>query len=251
MQLRTIIIDNELDAIEAIENILINDCTDIEIIAKINDPRKAIDVIKQEKPDFIFLDIEMPRMNGFEMLGELKDINFEIVFVTAYNDYAIEAIKANALDYILKPVDIEELKLSISKVREKRELNLSKTNNYQNIFENINKSALRKVKITTANGFEIVDTKDVIRIEASGSYSVIILRTGEQIVVSKSIKDMDETFISFGFFRSHRSHIINMIYVKRFITENDGEIIMEDNSRVPLSRRRRTDFNQALDSVIL
>ena len=244
--LRTIIIDDELNATNAIENILVHDCNNVEVIAKCNDPLKAVEIIKSKKPDFIFLDIEMPEMNGFELLQALGSIDFEIIFLTAYDEYAITAIKNNALDYILKPITIDEIKAGVNKVRE----NIKKTRitNYQNLIKSANTQ--HKIKIPTSSGFEILNPKDVIHVEACGAYAIICLQSGEQLVVSKSIKEIGDLLLPHGFFRSHRSHIINMNHIRRFTTENDGEVIMNDNSRIPLSRRKRNDFMALLDEFL-
>ncbi len=250
MKLRTVIIDDEADALEAIENILINDCADIEVAAKVNDPAKALEVIDRESPDFIFLDIEMPGMNGFELLDSVEDADFDVIFVTAYDEYAIQAIKKNALDYILKPVTIGEIQEAISKVRNNIPNRVEKKKNYKDLFKDLSNTGANKVKISTVNGFELISVNDIVRIEASGSYTVVIMNNGEQIVTSKLIKEMEKILLDYNFFRSHRSHLINIRQVKRFITENDGEIIMVDNSRIPLSRRRRNEFIEAVDATI-
>ncbi|MFA8450968.1 MAG: LytR/AlgR family response regulator transcription factor [Bacteroidales bacterium] len=247
-KLRTIIIDDEISATEAIENILIHDCKNVEIIAKCNSPIDAIDIIKTEKPDFIFLDIEMPEKNGFELLKSFKAIDFYVIFVTAYDEYAIHAIKNNALDYILKPIDIDEIKTAVEKVH--KNIKESKNIDYQNLLNTITHNKPHRIKIATSNGFEILNTEEIIHIEACGSYTVICLKNGEQVVVSKSIKEINDLLLPYGFYRSHRSHIINLNHIRRFTTENDGEVVMNDNSHIPLSRRKRSDFIALLDKIL-
>lgn len=249
MKLSTIIIDDEIDAIEAIENILEIDNQEITIAAKTNNPVEALGLILKHKPDFIFLDIEMPGMNGFELLESLPEINFEVIFVTAYNEYAIEAIKKNAIDYILKPVTISEVGYAIEKVCKKISQKNNPNDNYIKLIEELKSNQTKKIKIPTANGYEFLCVDDVIRLEASGSYTVAFLSTGEQIVISKSIKEMEIIFEKYDFFRSHRSHLVNLNHIKRFITENDGEIIMSDSSKIPLSRRKKNDFTEALNQI--
>jgi two-component system LytT family response regulator len=250
MKLRTIIIDDEADALDAIENILVNDCVDIEVVAKVDDPVKALEIIDNESPDFIFLDIEMPGMNGFELLENVDNIDFDVIFATAYDEYALQAIKKNALDYILKPVTIDDIQAAIKKVRINRTDKIDNKDRFRDLFKDLSTVTDNKVKIATVNGFELICVHDIIRVEASGSYTVVLMKDGEQIVTSKLIKEMEKILLDYDFFRSHRSHLINIRQVKRFITENDGEIIMVDNSRIPLSRRRRNEFIEAIDATL-
>jgi two-component system, LytTR family, response regulator len=242
MGLRVIIIDDEIDAIEAIEKIIETKAKEIEIVAKTDNPHKALQLILMHQPDLVFLDIEMPGMNGFELLSNLPKIDFEIVFVTAYENYAIKAIKENAIDYILKPINIAEVLNAIEKVRLKIKSLQNNSFQYEMLIGQLKKAQLKRIQIPTTNGYEFIHSDNIVRLEASGAYTYAFFIDSSKIIISKSIKEIEPSLKNMDFFRAHRSHIINLLHVKRFLTENDGEIIMVDDSRIPLSRRKRKDF---------
>ncbi len=245
MVLKTIIIDDELDAVEAIENIVLLHTNEIEVIAKTCKPFQAVELINIHQPHFIFLDIEMPGMGGFELLDCFSDINFEVIFVTAYDQYAIQAIKKNAIDYVLKPINIIEIINAINKVRNRVLNHNSSKLRYQQLVKDMSKQPFPLINIPTTNGIEFINSDNIIRIEASGSYTYLFLEKGNSEIITKSLKDAEQLFESPLFFRIHRSHIINLKKIKRYETDK-GIITMIDNSKVPISRRKKDEFCKLL-----
>ncbi len=249
MELGIIIIDDEQDAIEAIESILCLNETDYKVLAKTTNPNEAIGLIMQHKPDIIFLDIEMPELNGFQLLENIPEINFEVIFVTAYEQYAIQAIKNNAADYILKPVSIYEINESLEKVKQRIISSYSQKIDYKKLLKEASNGDYAKLKLNSSNGFELIDIIDIISIEAHGMYSEIRLKDGEKLFVTKPIKEFESQTVSNILFRTHRSFIINMKNVKKFESENNT-IVMCDNTEVKLSRRRKEEFLKVLADFI-
>lgn len=249
MKLGIIIIDDEQDAIEAIESIICLNEAEYKVLAKTTNPHEAIGLILQHKPDVVFLDIEMPGLNGFQLLENIPEINFEVIFATAYEQYAIQAIKNNAADYILKPVSIQEINEALEKVKQRV---ISSNNNkvdYKKLIRELNNGDYGKLKVSSSAGFDLIDIMDIISIEAQGMYSEIKLKQGDKLFVTKPLKELEEQVDENIIFRTHRSYLINMKQVKRFESESNT-IIMCDNSRVKLSRRRKEDFLKILEDFI-
>lgn len=208
MELKVIIIDDEEDAIIALKSIIeIND--GYKIIGQSTDPLKGLELILQKKPDVVFLDIEMPRMNGFQLLKSISNIDFDIIFSTAYKQYAIDAIKANALDYILKPVSILEVLNALEKVKNRKKDSHEQSQKYKKLLSDVTSSKSDRIKIPTSTGFEFIDTNDVIFLEADGSYTVAHFINKEKLLISKTIKQIEPLFDQNKFFRTHRSYLVN------------------------------------------
>ncbi len=248
--LRTIIIDDEIDAIKSIESIIIEYCPDISIVGKACSVIEGIKEIQNKNPDLVFLDIEMPQGNGFNILESIPERNFEVIFITAYNHYAIKAIKFSALDYILKPIDIDELINAVKKVEQSKDIHSKAYNRYNVLFENLKTSSPCKLAVPTTKGMKYIYTKDIIRIEADGSYSNIFLKDGNKLMVSKNLKKFQELLIDKNFFRIHNSNLVNLEHVKEYIRIDGGYIEMIDNSKVIVSRRRKDDFIDTMKKYI-
>lgn len=247
--IKTIIVEDEQQNRELLEMMLQKHSDVIEIIDSCNTPEKAIVSIQNNSPDLIFLDIEMPRMNGFEMLRKLNAGKFEIVFITAYNKYAIDAIKISALDYLLKPIDAEELSLAINKCRQNI---LNKTNNERIdvLLRNLNQHhALEKtLTLASTDGIRFIKMKDIVRLEASGRYTKFHLTNKEIIMSSRTMGDFEETLSSNEFFRIHETHIINLIYIDRFHKGNNY-VLLTDKTELPLARRRKEEFLKLIPKI--
>ena len=230
-------VDDEQAALQGITDKVLKLFPDFKVIGSFQNPKKAIDTINTEKPDLLFLDIEMPHYNGFELLKQLPNLTAEVIFVTAYNTYGIEALKANAVDYILKPIDNTELKLAIQKAigaiaqRNNGDINtkLTKLLKYT-----LAKSD--KLIIPTTNGMSFVKQTEIIHIEGYEGYTKIHLRDGNIITSSYNL---GKYFPLLGemFFKCHKSHIVNLDYVIGF--ENEGYLLFTDDKRVPISRTNR------------
>jgi len=247
--IKTIIIEDEHQNREVLELMLKKHSGLIEIVDSCNTPSEGIESIRENSPDLVFLDIEMPRMNGFEMLKKLETISFEIVFTTAYNKYAIDAIKISALDYLLKPIDAEELGIAINKCRQ----NLSKKNNNEKIdvlLKNLNQhhALERTLTLASVDGIRFIKMKDIVRLEASGRYTKFHLANKEVILSSRTMGDFEETLSTNEFFRIHETHIINLLYIDRFHKGNNY-VLLTDKTELPLARRRKEDFLKIIPKI--
>ncbi len=245
--LKAIIADDEKDANNLLESALKLCCPQVQVIAKCYSVEETKAAILSHDFDCLLLDIQMPDGDVFEMLNGLNSISFEIIFVTAHHQYALQAIKRNALDYILKPLDINELKKAIQKVEDKKNAKGDQTNNG---YELLKKIGLQNKKIEIVNSDRIVYIKlsDIIRFEAEGNYVRIITTTGESFFVAKKLKDYHLMLEHYDFFRVHHSYLINLNYVKSIFTK-DLMIVMSDNKVVPLSRKRKDEFFNLMSTL--
>jgi two-component system LytT family response regulator len=240
--LRVVIIDDEPDAVKFIQGIVTEYCPNLSIVGTANSARDGISVITQEKPDLVFLDVQMPHGTGFDLLSSFTEKSFDVIFITAYNHYAIQAIKFSAVDYILKPVNISELIEAVTKVEQKRASREYRNLDYSNLLENLRTPRPSKLAIPTNDGIEYLNTSEIIRIEADRSYSWFFLTDKRKYLVSRNLKEYQELLQDVDFFRPHNSHLINMIFVKKFIRHEGGYIEMTDGSNVPISRGKRDLF---------
>lgn len=247
MKLGIVIIDDEKLAIEAIETAIKHCQIDYEILDVTTNPLEGVGLILKLKPHIVFLDIEMPELTGFELLESIPKIDFEVIFATAYEHYAIQAIKNNAADYILKPVSVSEINEALKKVKHRIENNSSKIE-YKRIIEEANNSENGKLKINTSSGFEIINVKDIISIEAQSMYSKVNYYNDDNMLITKPLREVESQIESKDFIRTHRSYLINILHVKRFDSEKN-QIIMTNNSSVPLARRRKEEFLTALKEI--
>lgn len=250
MPLRAIIIDDEQDSIDSIESIVNEFCINVEIVCKTTNPALGIREIIEKKPQLVFLDVEMPHMNGFELLKSIPNRNFEVIFVTAYNHYAIEAFKVTAIDYILKPINIVELVNAVNRVVQKFESQLSFNSNYQELFNKIDELQKRRITFTTRHGTEFVYPDEIVKVEASGSYSEIYFLGRNTIVVSKNLKELEELLDNKYFFRSHKSHLINVMQIKKYSLQLNSVIELNDGSKVVLSRRKKEEFLKKVSEAL-
>ena len=242
-KLKTVIIDDESDAVDFISSIAAEYCPDIEVIGKAGNVIQGINVIKENKPGLVFLDVEMPNGSGFDLLEHFPDKEFDVIFITAFNHYAIKAIKFSAVDYILKPININEFIEAVNKVVRKRAGKSDHGNeNFRILMENLRTASPSRLAIPTSDGMEYLNPKDIIRIEADRSYSWFYLTGDRKILVSKHLKEFQELLGDRYFFRSHNSHLINMKFVRKFIRREGGYIDMTDGSLVPVSRNKKDIF---------
>lgn len=241
-----IIIDDEAKGRLALKEKIKTYCPNLEIIAEAANGKEGIIAIEKYHPQIIFLDIEMPVMNGFEMLNNLPDKNFHLIFTTAYDQYAIKAIKYAAFDYLLKPVDIEELKLAVSKIDSKE--NDQTKQQAELLQQNLQhpKRHLHKLAIPTLEGLFFYDINDVVRLEANSNYTNIFFSNNTKILASKTLKEFEELLPEDIFFRTHHSHLINLNYIKRYIKGDGGQIELQNGSFVDVSRRKKEEFLKAI-----
>ena len=241
-----IIIDDEAKGRLALREKLLSYCPQVKVVAEAANGQEALLLIQHHKPLLIFLDIEMPKMNGFEMLNELPEKDFHIIFTTAYDQYAIKAIKYAAFDYLLKPIDIEELQEAISNI-ETRENNETKKQ-VELLQQNMQhpKKQLNKLAIPTLEGLLFFDINDIIHLEANSNYTNIYFTNKTKITASKTLKEFEELLPEDIFFRTHHSHLINLNYIKRYIKGDGGQIELQNGSYVDVARRKKEEFLKAI-----
>ncbi len=244
--LNAVIIDDEVSSRETLKNLLTNFCTSVTVIGEAGSVDEGISVINTTNPDVVFLDIEMPYKNGFDLLSSLSEINFDVVFTTAYNQYALKAIKFSALDYLLKPINATELNNAVSRISAKRVAeNKGKNNGKLDAFmanmKNIN-SQLQKMVIPTINGFNVVELKDIVRCESDRSYTAFHFTDKKSILLSKAIGDFEDLLDEHNFMRVHQSHLINLAHVKSYTKGRGGSVEMSDGSIIDISRNKREEF---------
>lgn len=245
--LRVIIIDDEEQACRALKNMLAFYCRDVEVVAMANDMETGIQAIRTALPDLIFLDIQMPDGSGFDLLQKLKPVHFRVVFVTAHDHYAIKAIKLSALDYILKPVNPEELMSAVSKA-EKLDLETSYHTRLESLGDNLDRKSgsPRKLILNTSNMIYAIELDDIIRLEAEQNYTHLYFTNRERLTAAKTLKDFDEMLSGTHFFRVHQSHLINLHFLDRIDKACGGQVILKNNIRVPLSARKKDLLIEAL-----
>jgi len=241
MKLKAILIDDEISSIETLEIELNRHCPKVEVIAKYNDPMQAVEVIPSMEFDVLFLDIEMPWLNGFDLLNQLKNINFEVVFITAYDQYAIQAFKVSAIDYLLKPIQAEELQSAVDRCIKRRSSSLNNVP-IKNLINNLNKKNIgeRKLLLPTAEGIDFITIGDIIHCNAESNYTRIITKD-RQIFLAKTLKEIEEMLAEYNFFRVHSSHLVNIDYIKRY-SRSEGVLVMSNDQNISVSRLRKDAF---------
>jgi two-component system, LytTR family, response regulator len=245
----TIIVDDEKHCREVLEHLLGKHCSDIKIIASCAGGEEALAVLVKQQPDILFLDIEMPGMNGFELLERFPHPEFEIVFTTAYNEYAIKAIKHSALDYLLKPVDKNELLQTIERAKDQKILKSSQR--IDTLLELLNlKKKNKRFAVPTLEGLIMVDPETILYCESDSAYcKIFFIGVNKPMVISKTLKEVEEVLAGSEFCRIHHSYLINVRCVQRYIRGEGGEVIMNNGEHLPVSRSRKQDFLNLLEKI--
>jgi two-component system, LytTR family, response regulator len=240
MMLTAIIIDDELKGRIALKQKLHDYCPGVQLAGEAANGEEGLKLIEKHQPQIVFLDIEMPRMDGFEMLHRLPQKNFHLVFTTAYDQYAIKAIRFAAFDYLLKPVDIDELKAAIHKMTAELPQNKDRL---EVLEQNLhNKNALNKIAIPTLEGLLFFNVSDIIHLEAQSNYTIIYFVNHPKLIASRTLKEFEELLPGDVFFRPHHSHIINLHYIKKYMKGDGGQIEMQNGHFVDVARRKKEDF---------
>lgn len=247
MSLKALIVDDEFHARSNLEMLLENYCDDVTIVGSAASPNEARKILAEEKVDVVFLDIKMPGEDGFEFLNSIKVKDFAVVFITAYNEYALDAFKADAIDYLEKPIDIDELIDAVEKIRKIKNSDtpLSLNQNLVDLIKSVvNKQMdFEKTSIPTKDGLVIVNNQEIVHLEASESYTTIYLLDGKKYLSSKNIKVFEENLNPNIFFRTHKSHIINFAHhLKEFNRSLGNLAVMSNGQQIPVSRRKLTEF---------
>jgi two-component system, LytTR family, response regulator len=241
-QLKAILVDDELSSLQNLRHKLEEFCPDIKIAAQAQQPEEAILLIRHHKPDVIFLDIEMPRMNGFRMLDEVGEYDFDIIFTTAYNHYAVDAIRISAFDYLTKPIAIKDLQNAVERlVKQRHQATREKLDVLRQSLSD-HKTQEDKIAIPTNDGMEFLPIKNIVHIESSTNYSKVFLKEGKPILVTRLLKDFEDMLLPYRFFRIHNSHLINLNYIRKYVRGEGGQVIMQNGDAIDVARRKKEEF---------
>jgi two-component system LytT family response regulator len=237
--IKAILIDDEKHCRETLSIQLERYCPQLQLLAQCASSAEGLQAIAKYKPEVVFLDVEMPGMNGFEMLQQLSPLAFEVIFTTGYDAYAIKAIRFSALDYLLKPIDKEELRKAVAKLHQKTDHKL--TEQLDILLEKLgNKQAsLQKIALPTGDGFELVPLENILHCASDSNYTHIVFKNGKKLLVSRTLKEIEELLEGHPFLRVHHSHLVNLNEITRYIRGEGGYVVMSDNTSIAVSRSRK------------
>ena len=248
--LKAVIVDDELSAIESLQWELNNFCSDVSVIDSFTNPKEAISAINYLKPDIVFLDIEMPEIDGFQLLKSLHFKSFDLIITTAYNQYAIQAFKENAIDYLLKPVDPDELIKAVDKVKQHSKNNVLGDSIEQVLEKFISEENTQKshrVPLALHDKIIMVNVQDIMYCNSEGNYTHVYMENGEKYLISKSIKSVTENFPESFFIKVHKSFVVNIKYIREYLRGDGGEIILSNKKNIPVSRAHKQDLLKVLN----
>lgn len=237
--IKTIIIDDEADGRDSLVHAIQTYCQDLEIIRVCSSAPEGLEAIQQDDPDLVFLDIQMPHMSGFEVLQRAGNTDFKIIFVTAHNQYAIKAIKFSALDYLLKPVDIDDLLQAVKRYQQQADKTMK--DQFHHLFSNLSltSSHFEKLAIPSIDGIEFIPVQDIIFCQADGNYTKIHLSNRNSLLASRTLKDFEMLLSDVGFCRVHHASLINLKHISKYIKGEGGYLMLSGGHEVPVSRRRK------------
>ncbi len=243
MKIKVIIVEDEKNSREGLKNLLNEFCPEADVVGMASSVNEGLELIRRVNPDLVLLDIEMQTATGFDLLEQIEHITFDVVFTTAYEQYAIKAIKFSALDYLLKPIDVNELKAAIEKVVLKRSRG-NENEQVKLLLKNLKleNPKTHKITLSTSEGLVFIPVNDIIRCEAQGAYTTFFLKADKKILVSKNLKEYELLLGDHGFFRVHNSHLINLAEVERYVKSDGGYVVMKDGSQSAISHTRKDEF---------
>ncbi|MBN1117148.1 MAG: response regulator transcription factor [Bacteroidales bacterium] len=245
--IRIVIVDDDIKSIESLTTLISEYCPGFEIVGTANNIEKGAGEIIRTSPDIVFLDVEMPDGNGFDLLRMLQNRDFEVVFITAHNKYAINAIKHSALDFLLKPFELKEFLETIDRIKT---TNKNSNLKYDVLLENINGNTPKKLVVASSKGYEYIPVETIVRIESERSYARIFLENGRVIMVSKCLNDYQNMLDPHTFFRIHNSHLVNLNHVIMYVRNDGGYVEMTDKSKIPISRSKKDLFINVMQQFI-
>ncbi len=254
--LTALIVDDEPRGRTTLRTLLEMHCPDVKILAEADSASAGVEAVREHNPDVVFLDIQMPGGSGFQLLEQVGDLRFKVIFTTAHGEYALKAIKYAALDYLLKPIDGDELVLAVDRARKDLAENSGDTAEtqvaLQGLLENVRAAspANAKIALPFSDGLQFVEIKDIVRFEASGSYTEVVLLNSDTIVVSKPIKVYDDMLGDSDFFRVHNSHLVNLDHVVKYIRSDGGRVEMRDKATIAVSRRKKDELIKRLSELL-
>jgi two-component system, LytTR family, response regulator len=238
--IKAILIDDEVHCLETLSILLKEYCPQVSVLDRCRSAAKALEAIEKLKPELVFLDIEMPSMNGFEMLEQFHEIPFAVVFTTSYDQYAIKAIRFSALDYLLKPIDPKELIVAVQKIQNQR--TLPSAEQFEMLLKQVHHkdTGFQKIAIPTLEGFELIPADQIVYCKAEDNYTHLYLKNKNKVTACRSLKEMEEQLQDFSFFiRVHHSYVVNLNEVTKYIRGEGGYLILNDGTTVNVSRSRK------------
>ncbi len=238
--IKAVIIDDEAEGRNVVSNVLKNYCPEVEILGEADSVASGFNLIKKTSPNLVFLDVQMPDGTGFNLLEQFDEIAFQVVFVTAYEQYAIRAFKYSAIDYILKPIDPQLLIEAVEKAGRFTPAKSQAAERVVSLLEN--SKNISKIALPTQNGYRFVKVQDIVRCESDNNYTLFYLQSNEHFIVTRTLKDYEELLKNESFVRVHQSHLINLNYVEQYIKGDGGTAIMSDGSEIEVSRRKKELF---------
>lgn len=239
--LEAVIVDDEVKALQSLSWELTNLSDEVNIVASFTDAHEALKYLEKNTPDCLFLDIEMPAMDGFQFIKNLKNKAFPVVITTAYNQYALKALKNEAIDYLLKPIDSDDLDETIAKIKKYNAKTFTAEKLEKILLDHNSESQNKRITINTDGKLLFFESDEILYAESDGNYSTIFLRDGQKILLTKKLKEVNELLPSSCFFRIHNSYIVNLNHVKEFI-KTDGYVVLDSNHKIPVSRQKKSDF---------
>lgn len=245
-KIRSVLIDDEKRAISYLETLFQESCPEIEVIGSAQTVEQAIALVEQKKPDLMFLDIQLNGSTGFDLLESLVEIDFDVIFTTAYSHYTMEAIKASALDYLLKPIDTDELTLAIQKHQKRQKNTIPEIST---LLERLRQGTSSKISVSDYHGISFYDLNEIVRFQGDGNYCKIYLENGQELLSTRRMKDYESTVHHHNFLRVHQSHLINLGKVRRFVHGKTGTAVMDDGSEIEVSRRHKAMLLTRLKSL--
>lgn len=244
--IKAMIIDDEPYCCESLAILLGEYCPEVEVTGIFYDGSDALIAIRKQAPDLIFLDVEMPKMNGFDMLKQLPTVNFEIIFTTSYDQYALKAIRFSAIDYLLKPIDTDELQNAVQKVIQRSQKPIAQQ--LEILMQKFYKPSVpvSRVALPTMEGLQMIAVDTIISCEADSNYTSLRLKNKKKIVVCRNLKDIEELLEEYSFVRVHRSYLVNLNEVEKFVKGEGGYLIMSDGSTIDVSRNKKDELVKKL-----
>jgi len=247
---KVIIIDDEAHCTQVLENLIEKTHSDYNIIGVFNNPLEGLEFIKNNPPDLLFLDIEMPNLNGFTLLDNLLPIDFDVIFTTAYGEYAIKAFKYSAINYLLKPITEKSIVKALSNWEKRRKKTSSKKwKLLQDHLQDSDKEC-SQIALPTGVGYQIVEIKNIVRCQSDSNYTNIYCKDENKILISRTLKEIEDLLVDHNFIRVHRSHLINPKFVKGILKHHGGSLIMNDDEEIPVSRQKTEQINEILETML-
>ncbi len=248
--IKAIIVDDEHKSVHTLELMLKEYCPEVEVVGFAYSAVDGAKEIMSKNPDLVFLDVEMTGGSGFDLLESLTERNFNVIFVAAHDHYALKAIKFHAIDYILKPLDVEELKTAVSNFRLRKNENKKVPSEIEKLLEHLKIQRVKKIAVPTSNGTEFISIDEIFYLAAERSYCKIFLTNKKSILVSKSLNEIEELLPSGNFFRIHKSHTVNLAFVKKHIKTDGGVAELTDGTKLYISRSKKDEFSFAMQKFL-